>query len=92
MQVTRACIKALMSSNFGQKPPPTPELSAPYGYNGENLALSFLIGWSSFLQVTRKNIKSRTISKFGQIGLRTAELAVLERLKTLYRLKMGKML
>ena len=76
-------MKALMSSNFGQKPLPTPELSAPYG-NGKNLnnlALSFLIGCSSFLQVTRK---------FGQIGLRPVELAFLERLKNLYRLKMGK--
>ena len=37
------------------------------------LAPSFLIGSSSFLQVTR--------SKFGQIGPRTAELAALEHLE-----------
>ena len=28
LQVRRACIKAWMTSNFGQIPPPTPELSA----------------------------------------------------------------
>ena len=28
LQVTRTCIKAWMSSNFSQIPPPTPELSA----------------------------------------------------------------
>ena len=28
LQVTRTCIEAKMSSNFGQIPPPTPELSA----------------------------------------------------------------
>ena len=52
---------------------------------GENvvstLAPSFLIGSSSYLQVTRTFITSRTSSKFGQIGLRTAELAALERLE-----------
>ena len=57
----------------------------PYSYNGENvvstLAPSFLIGSSSYLQVTRTSIIYRTSSKFGQIGPRTAELAALERLK-----------
>ena len=43
------------------------------------LAPSFLIGSSSYLQVTRTSI--RTSSKFGQIGPRTAELAALERLE-----------
>ena len=43
------------------------------------LAPSFLIGSSSYLQVTRTSIRSRTSSKFGQIGPRTAELAALER-------------
>ena len=33
------------------------------------LAPSFLIGSSSYLQVTRTSITSRTSSKFGQIGL-----------------------
>ena len=44
------------------------------------LAPSFLIGSSLYLQVTRTFITSRTSSKFGQIGPRTAELAALERL------------
>ena len=44
------------------------------------LAPSFLIGSSSYLQVTRTSITSRTSSKFGKIGPRTAELAALERL------------
>ena len=35
----------------------------------------------SYLQVTRTYITSRTSSKFGQIGPRTAELAALERLE-----------
>ena len=52
---------------------------------GENivttLAPSFLIGSSSYLQVTRTSISSRTSLKFGQIGPRTAELAALERLE-----------
>ena len=43
------------------------------------LAPSFLIGSSSYLQVTRTSIRSQTSSKFGQIGPRTAELAALER-------------
>ena len=42
---------------------------------------SFLIGSSSFLQVTWTTIKSRMSSKFGQIRPLTAELAGLERLK-----------
>ena len=45
------------------------------------LAPSFLIGSSSYLQVTRTSIRSRTTSKFGQIEPRTAELAALERLE-----------
>ena len=51
---------------------------------GENLvttvALSFLIGSSLFLQVTGTSITSKTSSKLGQIGSRTAEFAALERL------------
>ena len=51
-------------------------------YNVVNtLAPLFLIGSSSFLQVTRTTITSRTSSKFGQIGPRTAVLAALERLE-----------
>ena len=45
------------------------------------LAPLFLIGSSSYLQVTRTSITSRTSSKFGQIRPRTAELAALERLE-----------
>ena len=41
------------------------------------LAPSFLTGSSSYLQVTRTSIISRTSLKFGQIGPRTAELAAL---------------
>ena len=44
------------------------------------LAPSFLIK-SSYLQVKRTSIASRTSFKFGQIGPRTAELAALERLE-----------
>ena len=45
------------------------------------LAPSFLVGSSSYLQVTRTSITSRTSTKFGQIGTRTAELAAFERLE-----------
>ena len=45
------------------------------------LAPSFLIGSSPYLKLTRTFITSRTSSKFGEIGPRTAELAVLERLE-----------
>ena len=51
-------------------------------YNGVNtLAPLFLFGSSSYWQVRRTAITSRTSSKFGQIGPRTAELAVLEHLE-----------
>ena len=54
------------------------------------LAPSVLIGSSSFLQVWRTIIISQTSSKFGTIQLRTAESAVLERLKkNSHRLIMG---
>ena len=45
------------------------------------LAPSLLIRSSSYLQVTKISITSRTCSKFDQIGPRTAELAALERLE-----------
>ena len=44
---------------------------------------------TSYLQVTRTSITSRTSSKFGQIGPSTAELAALERMKKSHRLIMG---
>ena len=51
-------------------------------YNVVNtLAPSFLIGSSSYLQVRRTSITSRTSSKFGQIGPRIAELAALGQLE-----------
>ena len=56
------------------------------------LAPSFLIGSSSYLQITRTFIVSRTSSKFGQIGLRTAELAAIECLENPHRLIMGEIL
>ena len=45
------------------------------------LASSFLIGSSSYLQVKRTLITSRTSLEFGRIGPRTAELAAFERLE-----------
>ena len=45
------------------------------------LAPSFLIRSASYLQAMRTSIQSRTSSKFGQIGPRTAELAALERME-----------
>ena len=73
-------MKAWMSSNFGQTL--TPCASEKLLYNVvTTLAPSFLIGSSSYLQVKRTSITSRTSSKFGQIGPRTAELAALERLE-----------
>ena len=51
-------------------------------YNVVNtLAPSFLIGSSSYLQVTRTSITSRMSSKVGQIRPRTAELAAIGHLK-----------
>ena len=50
-------------------------------YVVSTLAPSFLIGSSSYLQVTRTSITSRKCLKFGQIGPRTVELAALERLE-----------
>ena len=86
LQVTRTCMKAWMSSNFGQIPTPT-QSYLPLRvlkiavYVMTTLAPSFLIGSSSYLQVTRTFITSRMSSKIGQIGPRTAELAALERLE-----------
>ena len=50
------------------------------------LALSFLIGSSSFLQIRKTFIKAWMSSSFCQIRLRTAELASLVRLKNPHRL------
>ena len=62
LQVTRTTIKAWMSSNFGRIPPLTLELTALECLKNLNNKLastlepSFLIGSSSFLQVTRATI------------------------------------
>ena len=45
------------------------------------VALPFFIGSSSFLQISRKAMKAWMGLKFGKIGLGSAELATLERLK-----------
>ena len=87
LQVTSTSIKAWMSSNFCQIPPLTSELSAleckkkSTYYLVATLAPSFFIGSSSFFQVSRTTIKSGQSSNLGQIGLRAAELAALERLE-----------
>ena len=87
-----------MSSNLGRIPPLTSELVAlerlkKTSYNlVSTLAPSFLIGSSSYLQVTRTSIISRTSLNFSQIRPRTAELAALERLKNYQRLIIGKTL
>ena len=47
----------------------------------KTLSPSFLIRSSSYLQVVRISITSRSSVKFGQIIPRTAELAALERLE-----------
>ena len=78
-------MKAWMCSNFGQISPMTrvicPCASEKLMYNVVNtLAPLFLIGSSSYLQVMRTSIRSRTSSKIGQIRPRTAELAALVRL------------
>ena len=75
-----------MSSNFNQIRPLKAELPAlehlKIDFNIVNtLAPSFLIGPSSFLQVTRTVMISMTSSKFGQFGPRTAELNALEHLE-----------
>ena len=64
----------------------TPDFHLTYSKNVGNLGSLLygdvsVMGSSSYLQVTRTSITSRTSSKFGQIGPRTAELAALERLE-----------
>ena len=56
------------------------------------LAPSFMIGSTSFLQVTRSTINAWMGSKFGQIRSWTVGLAALECLKNYHRLIMGEML
>ena len=89
LQVTRTSIISRSSSNFNQIQPRTAELAAhermkkfPWTYNGENLvdnlALSFLIGSSSFLLVMRTTIKALMSSNLGGIPPLTSELVALE--------------
>ena len=64
LQVSRTCIKALVSSNFNQIRSLTTELPALERLKSvyivlNTLAPSILIGSSSFLQVTRITIKSK---------------------------------
>ena len=81
----KTTIKAWMRLNLGRIPPLTSELVAleclkKKSYNFvSTLAPSFLIGSSSYLQVTRTSIISQTSSNFSQIQPRTAELAALEK-------------
>ena len=76
LQVTRPTIKSWTSSKFDQIRPWTAELAAlerleksPLTYNWGNLvntlAPSFLIGSSSFLQVSRTCMKAWISSNFG---------------------------
>ena len=86
LQVTRTSIKAWMSLNLGRISPLASELVALERLKKchvSTLAPSFLIGSSSFLQVTRTSIISRMSLNFSQIRPRTAELGALERLKKL---------
>ena len=53
-QVTIKCMQALISSNFGQIPPLTPE-SERLTYNDDRLFI--LIGSSAFMQVTTTTTK-----------------------------------
>ena len=87
LQVTRPCMKAWLDelkfwpNIISDSAVICPWASETLIYNLNTLAPSFLIGCSSFLQVTRTTIKFRISFKFGQIGPRTVELAALERLK-----------
>ena len=87
-QVTRTSITSPMSSKFGQIGPRTAELTAleclkksPKTYNGRNvvntLAPLFMIGSSSFLQVTRTYMKAWMSSNFNHIPPPTPELSAL---------------
>ena len=79
LQVRRTTIKSRPSSKFDQIGPWTAELAAlghlvisPWTYDGRNLvntlAPSFLIGSSSFLQVTRTCMKAWMNSNFGKFA------------------------
>ena len=86
LQITRTTIKAWISL-FSSIRPSTAELPAlerlkNLFYFVSTLVGSFLIG-SSYLQIERTTIISRTSLNFGLVTQRTAELPALERLKNL---------
>ena len=77
LQVKRTYIKAWISSNFNQIPPPDSWVICPcavWKIGVNTLAPAFLIGSFSFFQVMRTTSKSGQSSNFGQIGPRDAEL------------------
>ena len=66
-----------MISNYGQIPPPTTRVICPCTSEKivvNTLAPTFLIGSSSFFQVTRTTNKSGQSLNFGQMGPRDTEL------------------
>ena len=93
LQSMRTNIISRMSSSFKQIRSLTRELPAlerlkKSMHNIVNtLAPSFLIGSSSFLQLTRTTIKSLMSSKFGQIQPCNSELAFLDHLKKSFKLE-----
>ena len=86
LQVTRTIIKACMSLNFCQIPPPTIELAALECLINEcivvnTLAPLFLIRSYSFLHVTRTALTAWMSLKFSKIEHGSMELAAFEHLK-----------
>ena len=87
LQVTSPTITVWMSLNFGKIPSLTSELAALERLKKTinslvtTLTSSFLIGSSSFMQVTSTTIKTWMGLEFCQIKPRIVELAALERLK-----------
>ena len=86
------CMRARMSSKFGQIRPRTAELAAlerlkksPQTYNGKNCVATFsqlfLTSSFSYLQVIMPYVRAWMSLNFGQIRLRTTELAAVELLK-----------
>ena len=76
LQVMRTCMKAWMSSNFGQIPPPNLELSALACLkNCCEHSSTYIFDWIFFIfSGNEDNQKSRQSSNFGQIGPRDTEL------------------
>ena len=87
MLVRRTTIKAWTSSNFGQIPPLTAELSALEHlknrciYCEHSRTFNFIVCSSFLTQVTRTPIKSWMSLKYGQIAPQTAELSALSMFK-----------